>query len=63
MRNNNKIGHLAPKGYIVNIFNSIEIEGDYHYCHNTGKSFTHIETNGFSQDIQLFAELPKEILN
>jgi len=32
MRNNNKIGHLAPKGYRVNLFNSIEIEGDYHYC-------------------------------
>ena len=38
------------------------IRDNYSGYHNTGKSFTHIETNGFSQDIQLFAELPKEIL-
>jgi len=28
----NKLGHQAPKGYRVNRFNSIEIEGDFAYC-------------------------------
>lgn len=33
MRNkSNKLGHQAPKGYVVNDFNSIEIEGDFAYC-------------------------------
>ena len=27
-----KLGHQAPKGYRGNKFNSIEIEGDLHYC-------------------------------
>jgi len=28
----NKLGHQAPKGYVANRFNSIEISGDLHYC-------------------------------
>jgi len=28
----NKLGHQAPKGWRVNDFNSIEIEGDFAYC-------------------------------
>jgi len=30
----NKLGHQAPKGYRINRFNSIEIEGDLHYCYS-----------------------------
>lgn len=29
---NIKLGHQAPKGYKINKFNSIEIEGDFAYC-------------------------------
>ncbi len=29
-----KLGHQAPKGWRVNKFNSIEIEGDLHYCYS-----------------------------
>lgn len=29
---NHKVGHQAPKGWVINKFNSIEIEGDLAYC-------------------------------
>lgn len=32
MKNKIKLGHQAPKHWRVNKFNSIEIEGDLHYC-------------------------------
>jgi hypothetical protein len=32
MKNNIKLGHQAPKGWRINKFNSIEINGDLHYC-------------------------------
>lgn len=32
MRKVVKLGHNAPKGYIVNKFNYIELEGDWAYC-------------------------------
>lgn len=32
MRNRNKKGHLAPKGWRNNRFNSINIKGDFAYC-------------------------------
>ena len=32
MRDKYKLGHNAPKGYVNNNFNSIEIEGDLSYC-------------------------------
>lgn len=33
IRNKNiKLGHQAPKGYIINNFNSIELKGDFAYC-------------------------------
>lgn len=31
-KKNKKIGHQAPKEYVVNKFNSIEIDGDFAYC-------------------------------
>jgi len=33
-KQNNKLGHQAPKGWRINRFNSIEIEGDLHYCYS-----------------------------
>lgn len=27
-----KVGHLAPKGYKINLFNHVEISGDFGYC-------------------------------
>jgi hypothetical protein len=32
MKSQYRLGHQAPKGYRVNRFNSIEIEGDFAYC-------------------------------
>jgi hypothetical protein len=32
MRNKNKLGHQAPKGYIYGRFNDVSIRGDFGYC-------------------------------
>jgi len=32
MKEYNKLGHQAPKGWRINLFNHITIDGDLHYC-------------------------------
>lgn len=49
----NKLGHQAPKGYVYNIFNSVEIRGPFAYCSSHNFVF-----NSEKENRKLYNALP-----